>query len=156
MTAVEEKRSRGPRRRGYRASLYPRYLTAGERLDQARGAGTITVLQSKARSAVAGERQLRPAELVRRSSIARKLDHYARRLPKAPELVFAVLRKILQASASGPTVVQLRARPRAGAALALVHRLDASDRDGATLLDQIGGQRLGLGKAIGPRVAATE
>lgn len=46
-------------------------------------------------------------------------------------------------------VVELSARllaPCAGTALALVHRLDASDRDLETFLDQIGGQRLGLGK----------
>ncbi len=59
----------------------------------------------------------------------------------------------------GPTVVELGVRrlaQRAGAALALVHRLDAGDRDRAALLDQIGGQRLGLGKVVSPRVAAAE
>ena len=63
------------------------------------------------------------------------------------------------AAGTGLCFAELRVRPsapRAGPALALVHRLDASDRYRTALFDQIGGQRLRIGKAIGPRVAASE
>src|SRR5207253_9642845 len=43
-----------------------------------------------------------------------------------------------------------------GAALALVHGLHPSDRDGATLLDEVGAQMLRTGHLRGPRVLVPE